>query len=108
MDILLDLSEEEIYLNIPDTCLEKSVVMEQLKILKQIKAPVGESWKNFQQCSTSTSSTISTNTSLKNFQAKLDYNAPYNLFFTTILDSPETKNQNNSVSFPGINNEPRN
>lgn len=104
MDILLDLNDEEINLNIPDTYMEKSVVMEQLKILKQIKAPAGESWKDFKECSSSsTSSEKASFKALDTFQAKLDYNAPYNIFFTTILDSPETKNQSNAVTFTGTN-----
>lgn len=87
--------------------------------MKDIKKPAKEVWKNFHD-EPSTSS-INTNTKINSnsnrsstnsktatsqfsttFATKLASNSPYNLFFTVIPDSPQTKNQDTSIQFTGI------
>lgn len=95
LDILLEQDD----INVPSGYLDKSIVLEQIKILKDIKKPSKELWKDFKQ---GPSNVTNTSTPAKNFAAKLKCNAPYNLFFTLIPDSPQTKNQNNSIQITDL------
>lgn len=96
--ILVDILLGQDDINVPSGYLDKSIVLEQIKILKDIKKPSKELWKDFKQ---GPSNVTNTSTPAKNFAVKLKCNAPYNLFFTLIPDSPQTKNQNNSIQITG-------
>lgn len=95
-DLLLQSGDN---LKIPDECLDKSVVEEQLKILRELKKPSQETWQKF-TCGSSSSCIKEKKET--GFAAKLRKNAPYNVFFTVIPKSSVTGKQTNSIKITGL------
>lgn len=83
-------------LKIPAGYIEEQIVVQQLEILRDLRKSADEIWGNFGQGSSKSESKVK-----DTIADKMKKNAPYNIFFTVIPDSPETEQQSNSIKITG-------
>lgn len=92
VETLLDIKDDDI--DLPEGYVERPILLEQLKILRELRKPSNESWENFHSENKSSDAKLT-------MADKMKRNGPFNIFFTTIPEAPETEIQANSITITG-------